>query len=155
MSRAYPRTAVTRLDLPSGTVTFLFTDVEGSTKLLHALGDADYADALAEHRRVLRAHSPATAAWRSTRRGTFFVAFPTATGAVDAADDAVRALEPGPITVGSGSTGARSRRTRASASTSIGRLASRPSPTAADPVDRRDRLVRRRSAISATSETTT
>ena len=34
-----------RRDLPSGTVTFLFTDVEGSTKLLHELGDA-YADLL-------------------------------------------------------------------------------------------------------------
>jgi len=40
--------------LPSGTVTFLFTDVEGSTKLLHALGAEAYADALAEHRRTLR-----------------------------------------------------------------------------------------------------
>jgi hypothetical protein len=34
-------------DLPSGTVTIPFTDVEGSTKLLHALGAAAYADALA------------------------------------------------------------------------------------------------------------
>jgi class 3 adenylate cyclase len=34
-----------RRDLPSGTVTFLFTDVEGSTKLLRELGDA-YADLL-------------------------------------------------------------------------------------------------------------
>ncbi|MCA1569866.1 MAG: hypothetical protein LC798_05990 [Chloroflexi bacterium] len=41
-------------NLPSGTVTFLFTDVEGSTKLLHALGSEEYAQALAEHRRVLR-----------------------------------------------------------------------------------------------------
>ena len=40
-------------ELPTGTVTFLFTDIEGSTRLLHELGD-DYADALAEHRRVLR-----------------------------------------------------------------------------------------------------
>src|SRR5947208_4187152 len=40
-------------ELPTGTVTFLFTDIEGSTRLLHELGDA-YADALAEHRRVLR-----------------------------------------------------------------------------------------------------
>jgi hypothetical protein len=31
-----------RSDLPSGTVTFLFTDVEGSTKLLHSLGATDY-----------------------------------------------------------------------------------------------------------------
>ena len=39
--------------LPTGVVTLLFTDVEGSTKLLHELGDA-YADALHEHRRLLR-----------------------------------------------------------------------------------------------------
>jgi class 3 adenylate cyclase len=39
--------------LPSGTVTFLFTDVEGSTRLLQELGD-EYADLLAEHRRALR-----------------------------------------------------------------------------------------------------
>ena len=43
-----------RRDLPSGTVTFLFTDVEGSTKLLHELGAEGYAEALAEHRRVIR-----------------------------------------------------------------------------------------------------
>ena len=46
-------TSVSR-DLPSGTVTFLFTDVEGSTKLLHELGTDVYAGALAEHRRILR-----------------------------------------------------------------------------------------------------
>ena len=43
-----------RRDLPSGTVTFLFTDVEGSTRLLHDLGAEGYAEALAEHRRVIR-----------------------------------------------------------------------------------------------------
>jgi len=35
-------------ELPTGTVTFLFTDVEGSTKLLHEVGDQAYADALAD-----------------------------------------------------------------------------------------------------------
>src|SRR5918992_512458 len=44
-----------RSDLPSGTVTFLFTDVEGSTRLLHSLGAEGYAAALAEHRRLIRA----------------------------------------------------------------------------------------------------
>ena len=40
-------------ELPSGTVTFVFTDIEGSTRLLRELGDG-YAAALAEHRRVVR-----------------------------------------------------------------------------------------------------
>lgn len=39
---------------PSGTVTFLFTDIEGSTRLLHALGAERYAIALDQHRRILR-----------------------------------------------------------------------------------------------------
>ena len=46
--------AAMRRELPSGTVTFLFTDVEGSTRLLHELGAEGYAEALAEHRRVIR-----------------------------------------------------------------------------------------------------
>jgi class 3 adenylate cyclase len=50
----YLRRGVSRNDLPTGTVTFLFTDVEGSTKLLHELGPEAYAEALAEHRRLLR-----------------------------------------------------------------------------------------------------
>ena len=40
-------------ELPSGTVTLLFTDIEGSTRLLQELGD-DYASLLEEHRRRLR-----------------------------------------------------------------------------------------------------
>jgi class 3 adenylate cyclase len=43
-----------RRALPAGTVTFLFTDVEGSTKLLHELGAERYAQALADHRRLIR-----------------------------------------------------------------------------------------------------
>ena len=69
--------------LPSGTVTFLFTDVEGSTKLLHELGAEAYADALAEHRRVLREAFTRTAGSRSTPRATPSSSrFPTAAGAV-------------------------------------------------------------------------
>jgi class 3 adenylate cyclase len=41
-------------DLPTGDVTFLFSDVEGSTKLLHELGEDRYAEALAAHRRTVR-----------------------------------------------------------------------------------------------------
>ena len=51
-------------DLPSGTVTFLFTDIEGSTRLLHELGGA-YAEVLVEQRRSL-----VTAVSRLTRRET-------------------------------------------------------------------------------------
>ena len=40
--------------LPTGTVTFLFTDIEGSTTLLQRLGDRRYAEILAEHQRLLR-----------------------------------------------------------------------------------------------------
>lgn len=41
--------------LPTGTVTFLFTDIEGSTNLLQRLGDHRYKLLLAEHRRLVRA----------------------------------------------------------------------------------------------------
>src|SRR6516162_8785167 len=40
--------------LPAGTVTFLFTDIEGSTELIQRLGDRRYAEVLDEHRRMLR-----------------------------------------------------------------------------------------------------
>ena len=40
--------------LPTGTVTFLFTDVERSTELLQRLGDRRYAEVLEEHRHLLR-----------------------------------------------------------------------------------------------------
>src|SRR5450759_5411107 len=43
-----------RRELPTGTVTFLFTDIEGSTKLLHELGAEAYADALADPARGVR-----------------------------------------------------------------------------------------------------
>ena len=71
-----------RADLPSGTVTFLFTDIEGSTRLLHSLGPAAYADALAQHRRVLREAFAAHGGVEVDTQGdAFFVAFPTAEGA--------------------------------------------------------------------------
>ena len=89
-----------RPNLPSGTVTFLFTDVEGSTKLLHELGAERYARALAEHRRVLRqAFSAHGGVEVDTQGDAFFVAFPTAPGALAAAEQAVAALEPGQIRV--------------------------------------------------------
>jgi predicted ATPase len=89
-----------RAELPTGTVTFLFTDVEASTKLLHELGAEAYAEGLAEHRRVIR---DAVAAYGGvevdTQGDAFFVAFPTAPGALAAAGAARDALAPGPIRV--------------------------------------------------------
>ncbi len=68
--------------LPAGTVTFLFTDVEGSTLLLAELGAERYAAALAEHRRALRAAFAAHGGVEVDTQGdAFFVAFPTASGA--------------------------------------------------------------------------
>jgi predicted ATPase/Tfp pilus assembly protein PilF len=80
--------------LPGGTVTFLFTDIEGSTRLLHELGAERYADELAEHRRVLReAFARHGGVEVDTQGDAFFVAFPTAPSALAAASEAQDALE--------------------------------------------------------------
>ena len=80
-------------NLPSGTVTFLFTDIEGSTRLLGKLGSEDYAASLAEHRRVIREAFAAQGGVEVDTQGdSFFVAFPTATGALAAAINAQAAL---------------------------------------------------------------
>jgi predicted ATPase/class 3 adenylate cyclase len=86
-------------ELPIGTVTFLFTDIEGSTRLLRELGDG-YAEALAEHRRVLReAFTGHGGVEVDTQGDAFFVAFARARDAVAAAAGAQRALASGPIQV--------------------------------------------------------
>src|SRR4029078_7024135 len=89
-----------RAQLPSGTVTFLFTDIEASTRLLHAVAPDAYAEALSEHRRKLRAafegHDGVEV---DTQGDAFFVAFPRAHGAVAAAEAGQRALEDDPIRV--------------------------------------------------------
>src|ERR1700704_5237347 len=75
-----------RNDLPSGTVTFLFTDVEGSTNLLHELGTETYAAVLAEHRRIVREAFKAHGGVEVDTQGdAFFVAFADASAAVEAA----------------------------------------------------------------------
>jgi predicted ATPase/class 3 adenylate cyclase len=81
-----------RRDLPSGTVTFLFTDIEGSTRLLAELGDS-YAQALAEHRRALRtAFERHGGVEVDTQGDAFFVAFAEAASALKAAEEARQAL---------------------------------------------------------------
>ena len=89
-----------RTDLPSGTVTLLFTDVEGSTRLLHSLGADDYADALAGHRRVIREACASQGGVEVDTQGdAFFFAFPSAAGAIAAASAFTEALVTGPISV--------------------------------------------------------
>ena len=79
-------------DLPTGTVTLLFTDIEGSTRLLQQLGER-FASVLAECRQLLRTvfHQ-----WNGhevdTQGDSFFVVFARATDAVSAAVDMQRAL---------------------------------------------------------------
>ncbi|HZT92862.1 MAG TPA: adenylate/guanylate cyclase domain-containing protein [Gaiellaceae bacterium] len=86
--------------LPQGTVTFLFTDIEGSTRLLHELGPARYAEALAEHRRVVREAAAGHGGIEVDTQGdAFFIAFPTADGAAAAALAAREGLEAGAVRV--------------------------------------------------------
>ncbi|MEZ0239454.1 MAG: adenylate/guanylate cyclase domain-containing protein [Chloroflexota bacterium] len=80
--------------MPSGTVTFLFSDIEGSTTLVQELESAEYRELLERHQRLLR---DAFAAHRGIERGTegdsFFVVFRDAPAAVAAAVEAQRALQ--------------------------------------------------------------
>ena len=86
--------------LPGGTVTFLFTDVEGSTRLLQQLGPDGYAAALAEHRRIVREAIAAHEGHEVDTQGdAFFVAFPTAPDALAAAGAITDELAEGPIRV--------------------------------------------------------
>jgi predicted ATPase/class 3 adenylate cyclase len=78
--------------LPEGTVTLLFTDIEGSTKALHALGPA-YPEALARHRALVRAACTNHGGHEVDTQGdAFLVVFARATDAVAAAAEAQRAL---------------------------------------------------------------
>jgi predicted ATPase len=86
-------------ELPSGPVTLVFTDVEGSTRLLHELGEG-YADVLDEHRRILReAFARHNGAEVDTQGDAFFYVFPTADDAIAAAGEGCELLQAGPVHV--------------------------------------------------------
>ena len=76
--------------LPSGTVTFVFTDIEDSTDLLRKLGEG-YAETLTEHRRIVRDVFGANGVEIDTQGDAFFFAFPRAREAVAAAAEVQRA----------------------------------------------------------------
>ena len=89
-----------RRELPTGTVTLLFSDVEGSTTLLHELGAEAYADVLAEHRRIVRGACTAEGGVEVDNQGdAFFFAFRSAPAALAAAQAVTGALAAGPIQV--------------------------------------------------------
>jgi DNA-binding NarL/FixJ family response regulator/class 3 adenylate cyclase len=79
--------------LPTGTVTFVFTDVEDSTGLVLELGDG-YAEVIADHRRLVRDALEANGGYEVDCRGDeFFLAFARAQAAVDAAMEIQREHE--------------------------------------------------------------
>ena len=79
--------------LPAGTVTFVFTDIEGSTRLLQELGDEEYGRLSGDHRRIVRETFGARGGTEIDTQGdAFFFSFPRARDAVAAAVDAQRAL---------------------------------------------------------------
>jgi predicted ATPase/class 3 adenylate cyclase len=79
--------------LPTGTIAFLFTDIEGSTALAHALGDGAWSDLLGRHRQLIRAAVSAHGGTEvSTEGDGFFIVFPRTPDAIAAAVDAQRAL---------------------------------------------------------------
>jgi predicted ATPase/class 3 adenylate cyclase len=83
---------------PSGTVTLVFTDIEGSTRLLHELGQNAYREALAEHRRIVR--DAFVGGYEVDYEGdAFFYAFRSAGEALAAVSEAMRGLERGPIQI--------------------------------------------------------
>jgi hypothetical protein len=80
--------------LPTGVVTLLFTDIEGSTRLLHELGDG-YGDALDHHRRVVRTACTAHDGLEVDTQGdAFFMAFARASDAAADTRYVDRSAEP-------------------------------------------------------------
>src|SRR5262245_21319887 len=87
------------MKLPHGKVTFLFTDIEGSTRLLQELGD-EYANVLAGHRRMLREEFARHGGVEVDTQGdALFVAFARASDPLAAAGVVREALAGGPIHV--------------------------------------------------------
>lgn len=100
MHAAVPHDPLVRADLPTGTVTFVFTDVEGSTALLEELGTDTYAALLLEHHRTCRKAWAAHAGVEVDTAGdAFFVAFGRATDALAAAAAAQEGLAAGGVRV--------------------------------------------------------
>ena len=85
---------------PSGEVTLVFSDIEGSTRLLETLGTEAYREALSEHRRIVREAYANYSGYEVDYEGdAFFYTFSSVQDAVSAVSDAMAGLEPGPISI--------------------------------------------------------
>src|SRR5689334_9885584 len=88
---------------PSGTVTLVFTDIEGSTRLLDSLGPEDYRGALGEHQRAVRDAFGRHRGYEVDTAGDgFFYAFSTAAEAVRAVGETLDVLDGGPVRIRAG-----------------------------------------------------
>ena len=91
---------MTAVEQPSGEVTLVFSDIEGSTKLLDELGTDAYREALREHRRIVREAYGRYSGYEVDYEGdAFFYTFASATDALSAVAEALAGLESGPIRI--------------------------------------------------------
>src|SRR3954470_12302201 len=87
-------------ELPAGNITLLFTDIEGSTRLIDELGEENYVSALAEHRRLLRtAFSGHGGVEVDTQGDAFLYAFADPVAALEAAARGQKVLSVGRVRV--------------------------------------------------------
>src|ERR1700731_2508295 len=86
------------VEQPSGTVTLVFTDIEGSARLLRELGVEGYREALSDHRSVVRGAFERYGGYEVDYEGdAFFFAFSSASDALGAVEEATHELAGGPI----------------------------------------------------------
>ena len=88
------------IEQPSGTVTLVFTDIEGSTRLLQEFGEQRYREVRDHHHRVVRDAFARHAGYEVDNEGdAFFYAFASAASAIDAVSEAMHELEAGPVRI--------------------------------------------------------
>jgi predicted ATPase len=88
------------IEQPSGTITLVFTDIEGSTRLLQELGEQGYREARDDHHRIVRNAFARHAGYEVDNEGdAFFYAFASAAGAIGAVSEAMQELEGSPVRI--------------------------------------------------------
>jgi predicted ATPase len=88
------------IEQPSGTVTLVFTDIEGSTRLLQEFGEQRYREVRDHHHRIVRDAFARHAGYEVDNEGdSFFYAFASAASAIDAVSEAMHELEAGPVRI--------------------------------------------------------